>query len=135
MVVSGVYEPITEQQKRIHEEMFVWWEEFMRKNQDYQTSSGNVSENFGLMGQYMKLTDKIHKLRRYMWDLEVIRQAVEMTGSKPNDTKLIEEFSPRWCSATCYPKPYNFEGAEEQLRDIIGHAFLALDFINERNKK
>ena len=123
VVVSGGESITTEQQKRIHEEMFVWWKEFLRKNQDYQTSIGNVSENFGLMGQYMKLTDKIHKLRRFMWDAEVIRQAVEMTGSKPNDMKLIEEFA------------YNFEGAEEQLRDIIGHAFLALDFINERNKK
>lgn len=120
---SGCVYPITEQQRRIHEEMFVWWEEFMRKSQDYQTSSGNVSENFNLMGQYMKLTDKIHKLRRFMWEMEIVREAVQITGTKPNDTKLLEEFS------------YNFEGAEEQLRDIIGHAFLALDFINERKNK
>ena len=90
-----------------------WFNEFLKKNQDYQTSTGNVSENFGLMGQYMKLTDKIHKLRTPMWDDEILRQA--------GKEGVVKEL--------------NFEGAEEILRDIIGHCFLALDFMEQRDER
>ena len=103
----------TDQAKRVHHLMSIWFDEFLKKNQDYQTSTGNVSENFGLMGQYMKLTDKIHKLRTPMWDDEILRQA--------GKEGIVKEL--------------NFEGAEEILRDIIGHCFLALDFMEQRDER
>lgn len=96
-----------------------WFAEFVKKNSDYQTSSGNVSENFGLMGQYMKLNDKIHKLRKSMWDAEVVKEAMGQGLSNPKPDVTA---------------PFQFEGTEEILRDIIGHCFLALDFIAEENK-
>lgn len=111
--------PETEQAKRVYELMFTWWEEFVKKSADYQTSSGNVSENFGLMGQYMKLTDKIHKLRKSMWDAEVVKEAMGQGLSNPKPDVTA---------------PFQFEGTEEILRDVIGHCFLALDFIAEQKK-
>ena len=86
-----------------------WARQFVKKNQDYNNSGGAVSDNFGLMGQFMKLTDKIHKLRKPMWDDEINRRA-----GVPVD-KL------------------HFESAEEILDDIIGHAMLAkLEIKNRR---
>lgn len=115
--------PTTEQGKRVLELTFLWWEEFNKKNADYQTSTGNVSENFGLMGQYMKLTDKIHKLRTPMWDLAVIEEVRRRSPQElKTDIPLDKEV-------------FNFEGTEEILRDIIGHCFLALDFIEQKGKK
>lgn len=114
------FSPKTEQAKRVMELMWVWWEEFEAKNRDYQTSTGNVSENFGLMGQYMKLTDKIHKLRKSMWDAEVIKEAMGQGLSNPKPDVTT---------------PFQFEGTEEILRDIIGHCFLALDFIEQKAKE
>ena len=104
--------PTTEQSGRVAQLANRWFNEFRRKSEDYQTSTGNVSENFGLMGQYMKLTDKIHKLRRPMWDNEILRQATP---------ESLPEF--------------NFESTEEILRDIIGHCFLALDFMEQRDER
>lgn len=114
------FSPKTEQAKRVMELMWVWWEEFEAKNRDYQTSTGNVSENFGLMGQYMKLTDKIHKLRKSMWDAEVIKEAMGQGLSNPKPDVTT---------------PFQFEGTEEILRDIIGHCFLALDFIEQKRSE
>ena len=94
--------------------MHNWFEEFCLKSQDYETSDGNVSESFALMGQYMKLTDKIRKLKRKMWDEQVIEEAVRIGAMEQLD---LDE--------------YNFEGPEEILRDIIGHCFLALDFLQQ----
>ena len=87
-----------------------WARQFVKKNQDYNNSGGAVSDNFGLMGQFMKLTDKIHKLRKPMWDDEINRRA-----GVPVD-KL------------------HFESAEEILDDIIGHAMLAKLEIKSRRE-
>ncbi|AWY06166.1 hypothetical protein PBI_SUZY_61 [Gordonia phage Suzy] len=117
--------PATEQGERVGVLMSEWWDEFVRKNADYQTSTGNVSENFGLMGQYMKLTDKIHKLRRPMWDAEISEAWYQ--ANKEMIARLGIEVSDR-------QEQFNFEGAEEILRDLIGHAFLALDFIRQQKE-
>ncbi|AOE44874.1 hypothetical protein BI084_gp62 [Gordonia phage Terapin] len=111
--------PATKQGERVGVLMSEWWDEFVRKNADYQTSTGNVSENFGLMGQYMKLTDKIHKLRKPMHDAEILRQAEGLGADVDPDLYLA---------------PFQFEGTEEILRDLIGHAFLALDFIKQQKE-
>ena len=87
-----------------------WARQFVKKNQDYNNSGGAVSDNFGLMGQFMKLTDKIHKLRKPMWDDEINRRA-----GVPVD-KL------------------HFESAEEILDDIIGHAMLAKLELKQRRE-
>ncbi|UVK63868.1 hypothetical protein SEA_LILYPAD_64 [Gordonia phage LilyPad] len=112
--------PATKQGERVGVLMAEWWDEFVKKNADYQTSTGNVSENFGLMGQYMKLTDKIHKLRKSMWDAEVIKEAMGQGLSNPK---------------TDVTTPFQFEGTEEILRDIIGHCFLALDILEQKRNK
>jgi hypothetical protein len=41
---------------------------FVRKNNDYTVNGRNVSENFGIKGQFMKMYDKIAKLRRPLWE-------------------------------------------------------------------
>lgn len=92
-----------------------WVDQFNKKNQDYTNSGGAVSENFGILGQYMKLVDKVHKLRKPMWDSEIVRQAMNLG----HVTKRAEEL--------------NFEDAQEILDDIIGHALLAKLHLKERD--
>lgn len=111
----------TPQSDRIMHLVDEWFSEFCEKSSDYQTSTGNVSENFGLMGQYMKLTDKIHKLRKPMWDDEVIEEIGRLGHDLPADVVKRPDF--------------HFESTEEILRDIIGHCFLALDFIEQKAKE
>ena len=83
-----------------------WFDQFQRKSQDYQNSGGNVSQNFGVLGQYMKLADKILKLRRPLWD--------ERVGPPSSITTS-----------------FNFESTQEILDDIIGHAFLLKIMLEE----
>ena len=100
---------MTEQADLVMRMLEPWARQFVKKSEDYNNSGGAVSDNFGLMGQFMKLTDKIHKLRKPMWDDEINRRA-----GVPVD-KL------------------HFESAEEILDDIIGHAMLAkLEIKNRR---
>lgn len=70
---------------------------FINKNASYQGKNGNVSERFGTAGQFMKLSDKVEKLKKPLWD----------------DRGVGEELP--------------FEGVEEVLMDMLGHILLTAD--------
>jgi hypothetical protein len=92
---------------------------FSEKSKDYTSSSGKpLHEDSGLMGQYLKLRDKIEKLRKTMWDAEIIREAraLGVTASNGDLTKL------------------RFEDTEEILNDVIGHCILAISILRKRDK-
>lgn len=108
--VNFTVDHVTEQADLVMRMLEPWARQFVKKSEDYNNSGGAVSDNFGLMGQFMKLTDKIHKLRKPMWDDEINRRA-----GVPVD-KL------------------HFESAEEILDDIIGHAMLAKLEIKSRRE-
>lgn len=107
--------PVSDQAQEVIDMLAEWAVQFNLKNQDYTNSDGNVADNFGVMGQFMKLKDKIQKLKKPLWDAEIVRQAIEMGlehGYVPGDM--------------------NYEGPEEILDDIIGHALLAKLKLRER---
>lgn len=108
--VNFTVDHVTEQADLVMRMLEPWARQFVKKSEDYNNSGGAVSDNFGLMGQFMKLTDKIHKLRKPMWDDEINRRA-----GVPVD-KL------------------HFESAEEILDDIIGHAMLAKLELKQRRE-
>lgn len=89
---------------------------FDRKSKDYTNSSGQVFEDSGLMGQFMKMRDKVKKLQKPMWDAEIVREArrLGLTASSQDLAKL------------------EFEDAEEILKDMIGHAVLAISILKSR---
>lgn len=87
-----------------------WVNQFVRKNSDYTTAGGGVSDQFHVMGQYMKLHDKVAKLKRPLWD----NPLREEQGLEP---------SPE----------FNFESAEEILDDIIGHCFLTKHYLRTKS--
>lgn len=100
----------SEQADAVFRMIHPWVGQFARKNQDYTNSGGAVSDNFGIMGQFMKLTDKIHKLRKPMWD-------IRLRGATEHEDDL------------------NYESADEILDDIIGHAFLAKLYLAQEREK
>lgn len=100
------------------------WELFERKSKDYTNSGGQVFEDSGLMGQFMKMRDKIAKLKKPMWDREVLRQAAAMAGRT----------DPRFTAETPHLN-LEFEGAEEILMDLIGHSLLAISVLRERDRR
>ncbi len=102
------------------------WEDahelFRRKSKDYTNSNGQVFEDSGLLGQYMKLSDKIKKLKKPMWDAEIVRQAELLS----EDT---EGFRDSFSTANF---DLGFEGAEEIMMDIMGHCILAISILRKR---
>lgn len=71
-------------------------QQFAAKSASYQRSNGdNVAANFGVVGQYMKMHDKVSKLERPMF---------EDRGMGPD---------------------LEFEPVEEVLGDLLGHVLLA----------
>lgn len=113
--VFSVEGRVSDQARTVFNMLPKWLGQFNRKNQDYTNSGGAVSDNFGILGQYMKLVDKVHKLRKPMWDGEIVRQAMSLG----HVTKRAEEL--------------NYEDAQEILDDVIGHALLAKLYLQERN--
>lgn len=109
-IEGAIHGPVSDQAQRVFDMIIPWADQFNRKNQDYTNSGGAVSDNFGIMGQFMKLTDKIHKLRKPMWD-------VRLRGATEHEDDL------------------NYESADEILDDIIGHAFLAKLYLQEEREK
>ena len=89
---------------------------FSAKSQDYTNSNGAVFEDSGLMGQHLKLTDKVKKLRKTMWDAEIIREARNLGITADNgDLQQLR-----------------FEDTEEILMDIVGHCALAISILRNR---
>lgn len=111
----SVAKPVSEQAMEVIDLMLEWVHQFNLKNQDYTNSDGNVADNFGVMGQFMKLKDKIHKLKKPLWDNQILIQAGLLSPKGP-----------------IRPQDMNFEDAEEILDDIIGHALLAKLKLRER---
>lgn len=106
---------VSDQARAVINMLPAWINLFVKKNQDYTNSGGQVADNFGIMGQFMKLTDKVHKLRKPLWDCEIQRQA----GLAPDKN---------------YPSDLNFEDAAEILDDIIGHCMLTKLYLKEQKK-
>lgn len=100
------------------------WELFERKSKDYTNSGGQVFEDSGLMGQFMKMRDKISKLKKPLWDREIRRQAAEMAGRT----------DPRFTAETPHLN-LEFEGPEEIIMDLIGHCLLAISVLRERDRR
>ena len=91
---------------------------FSEKSKDYTGSSGKpLHEDSGLMGQYLKLRDKIEKLRKTMWDAEIVREAQRLGAD-------VEK-----CDLSL-----RFEGTEEILNDVIGHCVLAISILRKRDQ-
>lgn len=75
---------------------------FVTKSKDYELANGkNVSDRWGVVGQYMKLADKVDKLERPLF----------IDRGKGEELK--------------------HESVEEVLMDIIGHALLTILKYNE----
>lgn len=92
---------------------------FSAKSQDYTNSNGAVFEDSGLMGQHLKLTDKVKKLRKTMWDAEIIREARNLGITADNgDLQQLR-----------------FEDTEEILMDVIGHCALAISILRGREEE
>ena len=89
---------------------------FSVKSKDYTNSNGAVFEDSGLIGQHLKLTDKVKKLRKTMWDSEIVREAQALGATVADDNPIALEF----------------EGTEEILMDIIGHCALAISIVRRR---
>ena len=89
---------------------------FERKSEDYTNSSGEVFEDSGLMGQFMKIRDKSKKLKKPMWDAEIVREA-KLLGLATSSEELIK---------------LQFEDTEEILMDLMGHAVLAISILRKR---
>lgn len=96
------------------------WELFERKSKDYTNSGGQVFEDSGLMGQFMKMRDKISKLKKPLWDAEILRQANEMVGAKTGTEDAISDLN------------LEFEDAEEIMMDLVGHCLLAISVLRRR---
>lgn len=98
------------------------WELFERKSKDYTNSGGQVFEDSGLMGQFMKMRDKISKLKKPLWDAEILRLAEEHLGGSHIVGSAREELG------------LEFENAEEILMDLIGHSLLAISVLRKRDE-
>lgn len=73
---------------------------FIRKNASYDDGNGrNISEGFGIAGQYIKLHDKVAVLRQPLWE------------DRGQHTER------------------EFESVQEILFDAIGHLLLILDIL------
>ena len=92
---------------------------FSAKSKDYTNSNGAVFEDSGLIGQHLKLTDKVKKLRKTMWDAEIVREARAL-GVTADNGDLLE---------------LQFEDTEEILMDIVGHCALAISILRKREQK
>lgn len=90
---------------------------FRQKSQDYTNSGGEVFEDSGLLGQYMKIRDKAKKLKKPMWDAEILREA-ELLGASVREGETDLRFEP----------------AEEILMDMMGHAVLAISVLRRREE-
>ncbi|QNJ55377.1 hypothetical protein SEA_LITTLEFELLA_66 [Gordonia phage LittleFella] len=99
---------ITAMNEELQEIIAEFTEEFAAKQQDYEGT-----RNFGVLGQYMKIANKVDKLNRTMYEGEIYSRAKEW---------FPDEFK----KASNVDFSLNFEGTEEILRDIAGHCFLAL---------
>lgn len=93
---------------------------FSAKSKDYTNSNGAVFEDSGLMGQHLKLTDKVKKLRKTMWDAEILREAEGLMGG----SYVVSE-AREWLGL-------RFEDTEEILMDIVGHCALAISILRSR---
>lgn len=82
---------------------------FIAKQRDYTNSGGHIGDNFGFMGQYMKMHDKVAKLRKPLWDNEILKEATPETS------------------------PLQFEGTREILYDLVGHILLTLSYLEEQD--
>ena len=104
------------------------WELFERKSKDYTNSGGQVFEDSGLLGQFMKMRDKISKLKKPLWDAEILRQAQQIRNVPPQeataeDVAILNEID------------LEFEGAEEIMMDLVGHCLLAISVLRERDRR
>lgn len=95
---------------------------FFLKSEDYTNSGGQSFEDAGLLGQYMKLRDKINKLRKPMRDAEIVNEALKLGLAN----KEVED------AAVKLSSPLQFEGTEEILMDIIGHCVLSIGILRKR---
>lgn len=82
---------------------------FIAKQRDYTNSGGHIGDNFGFMGQYMKMHDKVAKLRKPLWDNEILKEATPETS------------------------PLQFEDTREILYDLVGHILLTLSYLGEQD--
>lgn len=96
---------------------------FAAKQKDYrQANEDQVADEWGVLAQFMKMNDKIKKLRRHLYEAEMINKL----------EKMGFDVSPREEDQPDPRDEFQFEGTREILMDLIGHAFLTLRYLDER---
>lgn len=96
---------------------------FLEKQKDYAQADGSqVADEWGVMAQFMKMNDKLKKLRRPLYEEEILRLAVKIS---PGDFDSENPITVR---------EFQFEGTQEILMDLIGHAWITLKMLEDREE-
>ena len=85
----------------------------------YDKDKNEITVKEGEKEATYKLTDKVKKLRKTMWDAEIIREARNLGITADNgDLQQLR-----------------FEDTEEILMDVIGHCALAISILRDREEE